>query len=349
MMKSSKIPEDVQNILAEYGIKGLALERFKKVIRIESAKGTKGLKAFSLPEEALDFVESADSHLAGNGYPVQRINRTLSGKLSVQYGDKRYILFDWIDGNTYENPGRKQKILIGSSLARFHLSGSGFNPPSIPGGRNHLCEKEALLKKRIGDLERFDGSTTSGHSSSFERQYKKSLPFFLRDAYLALSYIGKPEAESVYSRYREVGSLCHGDPWYKNVVFAGGTDPVFIDLEHCTLDIPAEDLAHLISREGTRYGWSLDRILPILEGYLGINPLSPEELSITVALLLWPQAFWRIGSQFFDERLDWSKRRFKEKLWLAANEYKAKLKCIGQLARQLGIDASLAKDLDSLA
>lgn len=145
--------------------------------------------------------------------------------------------------------------------------------------------------------------------------------YFLAQARYALS--GLRNVDQALSSGALIG-FCHNDPAPRNIIVENG-QWFLIDFELAAQDLLVTEITKLTGRIMQANDWDPPIFDLVIEAYNRERTITDWEKTVLPYLLCFPQSFWRICNQRFEEKLKWSQRRFAEKLWKIANEERKRL------------------------
>jgi spore coat protein I len=67
--------------------------------------------------------------------------------------------------------------------------------------------------------------------------------------------------------------------------------------------------------------WDIQKASILLDAYVGIAPVSRDEIAVMTAMLLFPQKFWRVANRYYNSRRSWAQRNFTGMLEEVIAEY----------------------------
>ena len=169
-----------------------------------------------------------------------------------------------------------------------------------------------LFKKRCGELERFQRlSRKSVHP--FDCAYFKMAEENIQQAQDVCNLLASGVYQRALAVCLEQGAICHKDFTAHNVLFCAD-EPVVLNLEECSIDLPICDLANLVKRRMRKCGWKIEDAVGILQAYERIRPLNSDERILLYAILAFPQKLWRVVNKYYNSRKTWCEKSCLQKL-----------------------------------
>jgi CotS family spore coat protein len=165
---------------------------------------------------------------------------------------------------------------------------------------------------RLHDLDRFLALAKLG-DGRFDRAYADLWPAYRRQA----EHASRLLCGAVYEQHARLasarGEICHHDLAHHNVLLAQGLAS-FVDLDYAVADTALHDLANLCGHVMRLHNWSWEPVRLALASYWEEIPPAADDRTVLGMMLLWPQDYWQIGRQFYDERQPWPTERFMDLL-----------------------------------
>lgn len=302
-------------LVAEYSFEIRQVWQHRKIWRLDTTNGPKYLKKSKLTWQDLIFIHEAVEYLYQQGFTqVPRFNLTRNGEPFIRVGSELYVLTDWYQGQELDFRVLMDLKQACCLLARFHQAGCGFNP-SNPGLRTAWLDWPVKWENRLRDLEDFRTlARLEKDNSAFSRLYLRHFEPFYRQANQSYQRLLDSPYSQIATEAAHRRSFCHHDFSGRNLLRTNEGPLVMVDFDYCLRDLRIHDLINLLVRNLKHTGWQNELARFILTQYHQTNPLCLEELQVMLILLSWPQDFWQIGLQYYQEKLPWPRERFIKKL-----------------------------------
>jgi hypothetical protein len=190
--------------------------------------------------------------------------------------------------------------------------------------------------KRLSDLELF---LSIESSSTFAQNYRELLSYHLETGWQAIQIIKASLPEKGYK-----ATICHGDPSPRNTLCLPDGRWVLLDWDRLVRAPRWWELSQVIRRFQNQNAW---KEWPLWDSiHKHVKPLlQPDETTALLGCLLFPQEFWRLGDQYFREKLNrpesWFLRRLEALQRIELNKNLTLLKW----ARLFDISVQLLKPL----
>jgi CotS family spore coat protein len=290
-------------VLPYYGLENSEITQIKfkdtdkqrAVYKIVNCNTSYCLKKIYFGVEDLLFVYSAVEWLYRNGVNVPRILPTKSRGRFVNYENMLFILTPWVDGEkcSYDNV---QDVLDSSvNLAKIHRCTKNFEPIVGSCDRTGFEDLYQSLNKHFHQLLLC--------SNLAFKQGDKFSKLFLQhfEGNLSLAKTAVDISASIDNNGLEK-CLCHLDYVNKNIIFDSSRNLWVIDFDKCKLDHRVHDISYffrrLLKRDNTK--WDFELAVNCLNLYEETFPLSLDEYKAILVYLSFPQKFWKISRDYYN-------------------------------------------------
>lgn len=291
-----------------YGLRIVAVLPVRAAWLVQAEGGRYYLKRTAARQEDLPFLAALHDHLTATAPGLTpELRRPADGGYGLVWNGQFYLLYE-------ELPGREADYTLGgdveavaAGLADFHRAARGLAPMPPPGSRRCYGRWPAWFAGRLRDLRRY---RHLGHwrNGAFDRAYQALLPRYLIQAQNALAWLNASAYSMLCRDAAAAGQICHHDLAHHNALVDGDTVR-FVDLDYALADLALHDVANLFGHLIRLFAWELEPVRRALGGYWP-RPPGADDLLVLGAFILWPQDFWQIGRQFYDERQPWTEEHF---------------------------------------
>jgi CotS family spore coat protein len=107
-------------------------------------------------------------------------------------------------------------------------------------------------------------------------------------------------------------SLCHFDYVNKNIIFEPSNNIWVIDFDKCSMGYCVSDICYflrrLLRRNNTK--WNLEIAMNSLNEYEKIKPLNFDEYKYIYSYLVYPQKYWKISRDYYNNIKKCNKNSF---------------------------------------
>ena len=270
-------------------------EKQRAVYKVDYMDKSYCLKKVYFPINELLFVYSAIEWFYIFGINVPRILSTKSHGRFVNYNDMLFILTPWIEGEKCNYDNIEHVLDSSANLARMHYAGINFSPIEGSLLRKGYDDMYVSLEKHFQQL-----LICSNNAFKYGDRFSK---LFLQhfDKNIILSKIAL-EISSTININNLSRSLCHLDYVNKNIIFDANKKLWVIDFDKCRMDYCVHDIAYflrrLLKRDNTK--WDVEIALNCLKLYEEIYPLTLDEYKYILVYLSFPQKFWKISRDYYN-------------------------------------------------
>ena len=303
-----------KNVLPHYGLAAADItqikfkdsERQRAVYKVDYMDKTFCLKKVYFGEEDLLFVYSATEWLCRNKLNVPRLLPTLVNGRFVNYGGMLFILTPWIDGVkcSYDNI---QNIMDASStLADIHNCTDNFIPIKGSKEREGFEDMGISLQKHFNQLLNCSNSAFK-YKDRFSKIYLSNF-----ETNIELAELSVRTSSTIRNENLSI-SLCHLDYVNKNLIFDENNKLWIIDFDKCKTDYCVHDIAYflrrLLKRDNTK--WDLQIAESLLKNYEAKRKLNIDEYKYLLAYLAFPQKYWKISRDYYNNISKCNKNSFQ--------------------------------------
>lgn len=310
------IKNEIVSVLRNYEIRLGSIENYPSFHVLKTDRGVKVLRVWK-NIQAIEQAFTSRELLAKSGFrKIDRFIRTKTGEPYVIDQGIGYSLTDVIDGLP-PTIGRKMDMeIIGKTLGelhsalakvkvdnRFELWSSHFER-----GLEHLSKIEEKIKNRPvkGELDEL---------------ILKDIPQYKSQIQQSIQMAQKVERNAFKSG--EEPRWCHGNLTLNSFKIDEYGEAWLSDFEHLVVDIPAYDLAKLISRVYLKSGSDIQMIQPILSSYDQFIPLETNNKLWILTYIAYPHDIWKFLHLYHGTKVS-NQARVKEH-YLAIEERQIKL------------------------
>lgn len=275
------------HVLKEWDINVSKIKKVDHDYKIKTYRGNKIL-IMSLEEERILFMYYALEHLARNGYnQIPRLIRTKYGDPYVKHEGKAYYLIDGIRGHELKSRVLEHLISAVKNLAKFHLAGKKFFLMPGCATRERWTEIPAQMINRI--------KITENNLVHLPEEFSTAWGMLKEMAQKALDILQKPEFNHLVEQARKDKTLCHRQYSLQNMML--GSNIFVLNWEHCAYGLQVGDLAYFMHKVMPGLDWNWDIGAEIIRGYHSIHNLSPDEMLVLTAYLVFPLSFCRFAAR----------------------------------------------------
>lgn len=314
----------LSEILKSYDLHVRAVEKVRSAYKLLTDEGDFCLKRVSHGYRKAKKSFFIMEYLREKGFDnLAEYYFSRKGKPLIKYRDAAFYITYWIDGREVSFKKKKEILRCTELLAQFHNAVKGFEAPRHVEIRNHVKKWGKEFGKCRKQLEDFRKTIDKMKlKADFDYTYRDNIDYFLKEADFAAEILNGSRYAELCEYWKNERYICHDSFYYQNIIIDRNNKMHIVDMESCRYDIPAGDLGKLIRRvlSKGRYKWDFDLCRRMIESYCRIRPMSREEYEILLALLVFPQKFWKLGKKRYIKNKKWNEEKYRKKLHKLLNE-----------------------------
>ena len=270
-------------------------DKQRAVYKVDYLNKSYCLKKVYFTEGDLLFVYSAIEWLYRSGLNVPRILPTKLNSRFVCYNNMLFILTSWIDGTKCSYDNIQNVLDACSNLAKLHNATKNFLP--IEG-----CNLKVGYENLSLNLSKHFEQLLICSNSAFKYGDKFSKVFLeYFEPNITLAEISSIVASTINNNNLSK-ALCHLDYVNKNIIFDSSNGLWIIDFDKCKMDYCVHDLSYflrrLLKRDGTK--WDMEIAVSSLKLYESLHPLNFDEYKAIFVYLAFPQKYWKISRDYYN-------------------------------------------------
>lgn len=270
-------------------------EKQRAVYKITDGSRNYCLKKIYFSTEDLLFVYSSIEWLYRHGINVPRILPTNTKDRFVNYNNMLFILTPWIEGEKCSYDNIEHVLQASENLAKMHFCSRNFKPIEGSSSRNGCEDLYTSITKHFQQL-----LICSNQAFFYGDRFSKIfLQYF--DSNILLCQTASDIAATIKND-NLISCLCHLDYVNKNLIFDTAGKIWTIDFDKCKVDYRVHDISYflrrLLKRDNTK--WDLELTINCLELYEKTSPLNFDEYKAILVYLAFPQKFWKISRDYYN-------------------------------------------------
>lgn len=270
------------------------------VWKLTTSEGSLCLKRIHRPEKKSLFSIHAQDYLAKKGFRVPRIFPNKSGKLYTKYYSFLFVVYDWIEGTTFDLSVPEDLKMIMKGLAEYHQASIGYKPPAGVDIFSKIGKWPNHYIKRCQQMESWKLIAESLPDDPFAQLYLQEIDFFLEDSRNTLKLLQESEYPSWSKTVKKTPNLCHQDYGAGNTLLGTDEKIWIIDLDTTSFDLPIRDLRKMIvPLLDTTDTWNNEIFQLMMDAYESINPLTGEQKRIMFIDMLFPYELHELAKERF--------------------------------------------------
>lgn len=303
-------------VLKQYNFNITNFTKIGSVYKLETPEGNICLKKIRHGRHKANNACVLAQELLNKGFcNVPRYYKTIGGKNRVRYKKLVFYATEWIDGEECNLNNIDEAIDCVKLLAQFHLANSNIDSKGFK-TKNDLKNWPKIFKDKLQDIERYERIINNKRiKGEFDSSYYKCVEKMYHRGMVALNFLNTSDYYKLSKEANKNKTICHNNFYGQNIIKKENKYYI-IDLDDIDINIYVNDLAELISRLMCKrnYNWDFSKAKILIEAYDSINKLSKSKLEIMLALIVFPDKFWKLGRKRYKKHKPWDEAKYMQKL-----------------------------------
>jgi CotS family spore coat protein len=304
-----------ETVRRHYKLTPLEINPHGPVWRLQTTSGSFLLKKMKCSGDRLVALAENIQKLTARGFNgLTPLLFTKNGLPYFTFENQNYVITPWLSGDhpDFTHAGHlKQTAVLFGKLHRISQNILDPQTESICNPVDELHEKLTFLEKTAIVLQK------TKKINRIDRSILHWADHFIVQGRFCLKELSHLE-QTRLSNLFGIG-FCHKDPAPRNIIIQN-TGWILIDYELSQVDYFTTDMVTLLQRTLNWNQWERTLVDLIINSYSGERKLSGEEHRFILVSLCFPRQFWRLCSQRFEEKLDWTEKHYQSKFWTLYNE-----------------------------
>ena len=330
------VKEILEGIRHPYPITVSKVKPFGSIWKVFGPSGLFALKRTTQkPAQILQLAQTI-ACLRDSGFPnIMTLLTAISGQPFALIANQYYLLSPWLDGESPDFTNQLHLQMIAKLYGEFHRISRDlltYNNGDIDHEPVKTIRDEFTIKKNfLMDLS--DSLHRREKLNRIDRLILKWSVHFIRQANFCIDRLMVSNL-SEWPNKKIAQGFCHNDPAPRNIIIKD-RELFLIDFELASAGLFTKEVAKLLVRALQTNQWSPRIIDPVIEAYTSQRMLTTPEMEILPYFCSFPQHFWRLCNQRFQEQLPWTETHFYRKLWEITGAEPIRLHCLSCLAPDL--------------
>lgn len=327
------LPHDVINkaILSNYSFKVYNIlpikfkdtDKQRAVYKIETDAGPKCLKKVYFNEASLLFVYSVMEWLFNAGINIPTMLPTKHGGRYIKYKNNLFIVTDWINGRKCDYDIGDDICAASLNLGKIHKCSYGFIPIEGSFVSKDIPDWYRTFNRRYLQLLQFY-NLASALKDDFSKSYLRYFDYFSERAQHAVHIFSTINSKNLIKTTDDFNTICHLDYVNKNIIITDDGKLYVIDFDKCKIDLPVHDLGvflkRILKRKNT--SWDFNILMMTLKNYESQRSLSSDELLALYSFLEFPQKYWKISRDYYNNIKECNKKIFNAAIFKICEQKK---------------------------
>lgn len=308
--------DKIADMLAQYDLKVYRAGRVKGTWMLETDRGLMSLGTCNYSEGKVKFEQKVKQFATDHGFENIDLyvpNREQGFLVQGPYNEQ-FVMRKWFYGEECNAKEKGHVISAVEALARLHNCLQGF---SLTEEEKPFCLQGKLadtFEKRNKELRRVRTYIRSKKQKSyFEQSFLSQFDSQFAEAEQASWQLAGGEYETYYHEQVENGSMLHGNFTHHSVLLREDKAAV-TGFDKTVSGIQIQDLYLLFRKIMEKWEWDVFMGDSMLSAYNRIRPIPAEEFTLLKVMLSYPEKFWKVANQYYNNRKSWIPEKNMQKL-----------------------------------
>lgn len=265
--------------------------------------------------------------------------KTRNNNELIRYNGTYYYLSHWIDNRKCSYSNFADIKNVASILAKFHLKSQGYYNKYIEMDFKSYNWSSKLLKfkKTFNAIDEI--ITNKKIKTMFDIQYLKSIELFEKQLELSVKLLNESNYNRILQSSQLKYTICIDDFSFKNIILGNDSNYYFICFDNVKYNINLFDLSKLIKKTlfKDEYAWDFRYAMEIIDNYNIINPLSMDEMSILLSLIIFPKRFYKLGKRRYIQKKNCGENNYLTSLYKTTKYIDKQSKFVEEYTRYYSI------------
>lgn len=235
----------------------------------------------------------------------------------LKYNNSLYYLNRYIEGreSSYLNFDDIKSIAL--LLADFHLKSQGFYNKHIKTSYKTYNWSSKLLKYKEAFNKINDILANKKIKTMFDILYIKSIEFFEEQLELSVKLLNSSNYNRILQSSKLKYTICIDNFNMKKIIFGKDGNYYFTCLDNIKYNMNIFDLSKFIKKTlyKKEYSWNFKYAAEIINNYCTVNPLSKDEITILLSLIIFPKRFYKLGKNKYIKHKNWGEDKYLTNLY----------------------------------
>ena len=326
--------DKIADMLAQYDLKVYKAGRVKGAWMLETDRGLKCLCTCNYSEGKIKALQRVKEFAGAQGFwetdlyvPTREQGFLVQGPYNEQF-----VMKNWFYGEECNALDWKHVIRAVEILAKLHTCLEGF---PLTEEEKEFCLQPKLpevLEKRNKELRRVRTYIRSKKQKTyFEQSFLAQFDNQFAEAEQTLQLLDGTEYETYYNRRTGTGSMLHGNFTHHSVLLLNEDTAAVTGFDKAVAGIQIQDFYLLFRKIMEKWDWDVSLGDSMLSAYSRVRRIPQEEFVLLKLMLLYPEKFWKVANQYYNNRKSWIPERNMQKLLQTMEQAEKKSKSIAQL------------------
>lgn len=309
--------EKIADLLAQYDLVVYRAGRVKGAWVLETDRGLQSLGSCSYSEGKIKFEQRVKQFAAERGFTKLDLyvpNRDQGFLVQGPYNEQ-FVMRNWFYGEECNAKSREQVLKTVETLARLHTCLEGF---LLAEEEKEFCQQPKLteqLERRNKELRRVRTYIRSKKQKSvFEQNFLAQFDKQFSLAEKAAEWLKETDYESYYESCIAEGNMLHGNYTHHSVLLLPDGSMAVTGFDKAVSGVRIQDFYLLFRKMMEKWEWDISLGDDMLAAYNRIRPIPKEEQKLLRIMLSYPEKFWKVANQYYNNRKSWIPEKNMQKL-----------------------------------
>ena len=326
--------DKIADLLAQYDLTVYRAGRMKGAWILETDRGLKSLAGCSYSEGKICFEQKVKQLAIANGFLEVDLyvpNREQTFLVQGPYNEQ-FVMRNWFYGEECNAKNMEQVLLAAETLAKLHCCLTGMELSEEEKGFCRQSPVTEALQKRNKELRRVRTYIRSKKQKTvFEQKFLSQFDRQFEQAEQATKLLDEKKYEMYYNKKIEEGSMLHGSFTHHSVQLLSTGTMAVTGFDKAVCGIQIQDFYLLFRKMMEKWDWDVSMGDSMLASYNRIRPIPEEERTLLYILLLYPEKFWKVANQYYNNRKSWIPEKNMQKLLQTMEQAEVREKSIRTL------------------
>lgn len=286
------------SVLEQYGLTASSSGRVRGALLCRTESGPVILREFHGSEKKLAMQQKLLVKLKEQGCLVDTYLENQEGALVSRDKDSvPYTAQIWFEGRECDTKSEADILKSVRTLAELHKR------MQLPVEKDYvgrdLRDEYIRHNQEMKKIRRF--IRKKGASNPFEKDYLKSVEWFLEKGEEAVSLLESTDYDKLRQQTLDLGWICHGEYNQHNVRIVGKNTAV-TNFSHWSFDVQMADLYRFMRKILEKYCWDPCIAGKMLSAYDSVRPISMSECQNLKVRFLYPEKYWKLANHYYTRR-----------------------------------------------
>ncbi len=316
-----------KEILKEFGLELIGdVTKERNAYLAHTNVGKVCIKERTYDVSTFQFIYSILDHLGGKGFlnlPIYLEARD-GKKFFKKQSKKTYTVCKWIHSRRVDFNNEEELKSSVSLLSEFHHHSLGFDLDQFKNASlntknkiyyGKILEIFSLKLRQMYQYKNIILNKEKRNLDLFDMLYLDSFDAAVHDAKIAIRRLSKTQYYEKSMLAKEKGYICHHDLEHHNILIDQNSKLYLIDFDYMIADTYLHDVASLIFRNNRSLDFiDNNRHKIILDAYQKYVEFDSDDIEIIAEFLRFPEDYWQVGHQKYDETLSWADERYVRRI-----------------------------------